>query len=375
MKWFEYLLFSGVVQGIFLSIVLSRVSRSNKEANRVLSVLLLLVSVILFSRIGLPKINYKISSHLWGYPDSLAFLFGPLYYLYFKRLLFAEKVKKHFFLHYIPALIHFLWVSSRNLRLSSEEIITLIQSGKLFPIWVLVTFSLTFSYLIYWIFSVSLIFRFKKYEVNVNSSRVPFVFSLVILAGILAGILTWFFWVIHFLFGIKILVFTDSDAGWIIIPLLTYFIGYHAIVQSQVFKLSPGGQKGLPRVNDATSHKILNDLKKIMQEEKPYLKPELTLSQLASMIQTSSNNLSWIINTNYKCNFYDYINQYRVSAFIEKLRQGEHKLQTLEGIAYDSGFNSKTTFNKVFTKIMNDSPGNYVKHLNSAGQPVEDMQV
>jgi AraC-like DNA-binding protein len=202
----------------------------------------------------------------------------------------------------------------------------------------------------------------------VNSIKVPFGFVMIILSGILAGIFIWFFWSINFLFGIKIFVFTNTNAGWIIIPFLTYFIGYYAIIQPEIFRLSPGTRKGMPRISPEISDKIRNELNRMMQQEKPYLDPGIRLAQLAAVLQTSSNNLSWIINSTSHCNFYDYINKYRVTAFIDKIKQGQHKHHTLLALAYDSGFNSKSTFNKVFRKFMHDNPGNYVKWMNKTNE-------
>jgi AraC-like DNA-binding protein len=43
------------------------------------------------------------------------------------------------------------------------------------------------------------------------------------------------------------------------------------------------------------------------------------------------------------------------------MEAGEHSLQTLLGLAFESGFNSKSTFNRAFKKLTNLSPNDYVK--------------
>ncbi|MEO0527365.1 MAG: helix-turn-helix domain-containing protein, partial [Bacteroidota bacterium] len=62
--------------------------------------------------------------------------------------------------------------------------------------------------------------------------------------------------------------------------------------------------------------------------------------------------------------FYDFINRYRVSDFVEKLKNKEHHEHTLLSLAYDVGFNSKTTFNKAFKKTMDHTPTAYLNKLN-----------
>lgn len=101
-----------------------------------------------------------------------------------------------------------------------------------------------------------------------------------------------------------------------------------------------------------------------MQEEELYLNPLLKLNDVAEKIQLDVTKLSWLINEGYKNNFYDFVNQYRIQAFIEKLNKKEHKRQTLLALAFEVGFNSKTTFNKSFKNKLGVTPSEYVKRLN-----------
>ncbi len=109
---------------------------------------------------------------------------------------------------------------------------------------------------------------------------------------------------------------------------------------------------------------ILKD--KILQEvvvNKLYEDPELSLSQLAKVLKTNASVLSKSVNQGFLMNFNDFINHYRVNAVIEKLKAGEHKTQTLLGIAYDCGFNSKATFNRAFKKATNLSPKDWIEKM------------
>ena len=97
-----------------------------------------------------------------------------------------------------------------------------------------------------------------------------------------------------------------------------------------------------------------------MQDKELFLEPQLTLSELARHANTNPSNLSKVINIATNQNFNDFINEYRVKAVIEKFEAGQHQTQTLLGIAYDSGFNSKATFNRSFKKITGLSPKDYL---------------
>ena len=101
----------------------------------------------------------------------------------------------------------------------------------------------------------------------------------------------------------------------------------------------------------------------LIQEEKLYQNPELTLTDLAKKLETNASIISKTINQGFQMNFNDCINNYRVEAVKKMLEQGEHKKSTLLGIAFDCGFNSKATFNRAFKKNTGKTPKEYL--LNS----------
>lgn len=102
---------------------------------------------------------------------------------------------------------------------------------------------------------------------------------------------------------------------------------------------------------------------KVVVTEQGFKDPELTLAILAKQTNLSPNLLSRIINKGFGANFNDFINQHRVAAVQTLLQQGEDKQQTLLGIAYDCGFNSKNTFNRAFRKHAGCSPKEYISQL------------
>jgi AraC-like DNA-binding protein len=98
-----------------------------------------------------------------------------------------------------------------------------------------------------------------------------------------------------------------------------------------------------------------------MVEEQLYLDPKLSLTNLADHINTSSNKLSWLINQDKKSNFYHYINSYRLEHFKKMAVLPENQNLTLLGIAYECGFNSKSTFNDYFKKSTGLTPFRWLK--------------
>ena len=98
-----------------------------------------------------------------------------------------------------------------------------------------------------------------------------------------------------------------------------------------------------------------------MMESKAYENPELTIYDLSIPLDIHVKKLSQIINQGYNMNFNDYVNQYRVQAVIKQMEAGNHSVQTLLSLAYDCGFNSKSTFNRSFKRWTSTSPNDYVK--------------
>ena len=101
-----------------------------------------------------------------------------------------------------------------------------------------------------------------------------------------------------------------------------------------------------------------------MEYEKLYKDPELNLNQVASLLDVHPNILSQTINSVENKNFYDYINQHRIEEFKRIVVLPENQKFTILSLAFESGFNSKTSFNRNFKKYMDCSPREYIKSQN-----------
>lgn len=114
-------------------------------------------------------------------------------------------------------------------------------------------------------------------------------------------------------------------------------------------------------LNDEKALVIHQKLKQAMLDEGLYKNADLTLNQLASHINIHPNTLSQVINTFENKTFYDYINELRVIEFKNQVVLDKNRKFTLLSIALECGFNSKTSFNRNFKKVMGITPTNYLK--------------
>ncbi|RZK56249.1 MAG: helix-turn-helix domain-containing protein, partial [Hymenobacter sp.] len=97
-------------------------------------------------------------------------------------------------------------------------------------------------------------------------------------------------------------------------------------------------------------------LLRLMADEQPWLEPELTLTELAQRLRTHPALLSKVINAGCGQNFNDFVNTYRVQEARRKLADPRFAHYSLVGVALESGFNSKSTFNRVFKKLLGQAP-------------------
>lgn len=101
-------------------------------------------------------------------------------------------------------------------------------------------------------------------------------------------------------------------------------------------------------------------LKKLMEREQVYLNPSLNLRGLAAQMKLHPNQLSWFINESLGLNFNDFINQYRIDHWLKLALDPANQRISLLGLAYESGFNSKSVFNTSFKKHKGLTPTNFI---------------
>jgi AraC-like DNA-binding protein len=153
---------------------------------------------------------------------------------------------------------------------------------------------------------------------------------------------------------------------------LVFYIGYFGIKQENIFttqevvenlRTEEKGRSDKYKKSGMKSElveELYGKLLKIMDEEKPYLDPRLSLTALAQLMEISPNQLSQIINQKASVNFHDFVNNYRVEEFIQNAQK--NKNFSLLALALDSGFNSKSSFNNIFKKQKGISPSKYLSN-------------
>lgn len=204
-----------------------------------------------------------------------------------------------------------------------------------------------------------------SYDENINLNWLRYCILAIALVFLSAVIVV----VLRDGFGLKFL-FNAEYIIYSIIILFIFYIGYFGIRHQHIFTNNPHIVPGKTiQVSDSEKYKnsglhddlalqIHSKLLKLMVEEKPYLEPKLTLSMLAQQLGVTSNQLSQVINQQEQVNFHDFVNRYRVDEFIRRAEQ--HPNYSFLALAFDSGFNSKSSFNSIFKKQKGNTPSKYM---------------
>lgn len=172
----------------------------------------------------------------------------------------------------------------------------------------------------------------------------------------------------------------SSTIIFIFILLAICYIGIHGIRQSEIFIDSPAWSEEErytpPNIkedsfrgtgvesHDGGDEEKYERLIRFMENDKPYLDYELNLPGLARKLGLRSHYLSQLINQKSRKNFFDFVNTYRVNEFKKRARQPNRRLYTIMSLAYDCGFNSKTTFNRVFKNHTGYTPSEFFNNHN-----------
>ena len=108
---------------------------------------------------------------------------------------------------------------------------------------------------------------------------------------------------------------------------------------------------------------LYKQLKKLMEEEKPHLDSDLTLSTLSTKLNITTKILSQAINQIEGINYSQFVSKYRVEEVKRLMQRSDYKNITIAAIAYDSGFSSISTFNTAFKKHTGQTAKAYRKAL------------
>ncbi len=373
------LILIGGIQGFVLTVVLLiRSGSKNPVPYRLLSILILSVSMDMV-------VTYMNLSGLLEHYPPLLFISDPLYtlsgcllYLFVQALLSEKFVfKPMYLLFFIPFGIETVFfIASAGIPHENVQIIHSLTTGGPHATDFAIFWALELTYNAGMTIAAAAVLQryarnLKDYVTDVGK------FSLRGLRIFLRLALLFFM-----LQGIFLLLFTAgissiATAFTILYSLMAvtfYMISYWTLSDPPVFIRATIEQSsrttrkntGKYRKNPLDNKKaeaIAVELMKFMEEEKLYLTNGIKLEHIAQRLSTSTNTVSQVLNQDLKVNFYDFINQYRVEEAKRLMHDPAQRKLTLFAVALNAGFSSKSTFNKVFKENTGTTPSQYFRTI------------
>ena len=176
-----------------------------------------------------------------------------------------------------------------------------------------------------------------------------------------------FFW-IKLLFQAEYYYFTRFfyNPFLVSISILTYWLSFSGYQQRKLSLLLPHNKPS--DLEYKTLEKISQQLESLMEKQQVYTNAELSLDHLAKLLDTKAYLLSNTFKHIYKSTFYQYINQKRAQAFKAELLDPNNEKYALLALAYQAGFNSKSSFHRAIKKEFGLTPSELKKSLSSKGE-------
>ena len=359
------LIIASVFIGLTFGLLLILTDRVNRRANILLG---LLSFIIVFWNIWVLSVDFRVFEHYPWFcliPLNYSLALGPLLYLYTRKITNASFIfrVKHL-LHFAPVILelifHFM-IATKAIDSGIRPVDSMIFAN-LIPIIQLLALS---SIIIYTLKALQEIGKYHKWlKANYSNDRqyqLRWLYRLIIIFAALWVMLVPYTVVDYFFFDFQLTI-ADYYPIYILMSIITIWISAEAFLRPEVVFLEPNVvEANGEKESNLNFHLESNWLRNEMARNQYFLDPEMTLRKLAEELDLHPNHLSKVINSGISKNFADFINQYRVDSVISRINDPKYDHITLLGISFECGFNSKTTFNRVFKNITGKTPFQFKK--------------
>jgi AraC-like DNA-binding protein len=365
---FLMLCYGGIIQGIFIILLLNNRGVRKGRANLFLTILLIALTFSIAHILFAGRLINHMSVEVYSVGDPTFYLIAPLLWFYTLELTGQRGAwSRKRIIHFVP----FFFIITFSLFFQAAD-------HEAFQQFLAVQHrSVTIG------FWTALVIQFSWYQVLVHRTWAAYKraaqFELSNTEDISIEWVRFFmivFLIINMLFLIGLFAAIHlGDGSWlprataILFSASIFALGYKGILQKEVFQSV--------RVNDVVDRTVasatatrayiqdpkLGALLAHMEEKKPFLDPELTLTELARQSGLTRGQLSSLINQGTDANFYDFVNKYRVEEVKRLMVDPSFNNYNMLGLALEAGFKSKSTFNLIFKRFTGLTPSEYRKNL------------
>ncbi|MEZ4931222.1 MAG: AraC family transcriptional regulator [Saprospiraceae bacterium] len=389
---YSSLLLPSFVHGLlFFLILMWRGIRQERLADKFLALILLTYTL----RVGSWMLGFAgwYDSHdghttfMFYFPTNHWLAIGPLFYFYFFYITDSQfKWERRYWWHFLPEGI---WLLRSLSIFMADLVISHWIKGETLPLfyhthgeWLdhgwgffdkVFTIAEPISIIVYVYLTLRL---FRQYRIYIlenfsDTGQIHFSWLRNILVAFVVGYLVWIAFDIADALSDEGLSYVEDWYSFFFLGLLIYYLSIAGFANGSMER--PQLQLHFKPDSNATANNISafekelgtwrGKIESCLAQQKPHLQPDLSLSEMAALLNLSPPTLSKAINAGFQKNFNELINEYRVMEVKEKLADPANAHLTMLAIAMECGFSSKATFNRVFKKLEGVSPSEYMAGL------------
>ncbi|MDT8324707.1 MAG: helix-turn-helix domain-containing protein [Bacteroidota bacterium] len=370
----------GIAQGFFLALLLRR-RHWTLYANRMLAALMAMYGIILFNLLLQDVGFYAAYPKLWMLLSGLPLVTGPLHYLYARHLIHpGRRLRTTDLLHALPFFLYkltelpLLFASDASMQQLLADV-----AGSGIPerfFWF--NWSIIAQGTLYMGATLLMLQRhgrgLEQLASGADQLRLTWLRNITLLS-----MLAWLIFATEYVLYLSGIMLAERfGVSGLFGGVLVYVMGYMGLSRSEVLE-TPGAASSMEALShfreeeedaDAPAYarsglsaeradEAAARLRALLDDEHVYRESGLTLPALARRMDLSPHNLSEVINTRFGQNFFDLVNSCRVREVCERLSDPGARQFTILAIAFDAGFNSKTSFNTIFKRHTGMTPSAY----------------
>jgi AraC-like DNA-binding protein len=368
----NFVIISGILQCIILAGILIFYKKENRLGNVSIGLVVLICGLHFSWPLIIDTNIADIFRWSFFFPYSYLLAIGPLLLLYTKSLsIHGFQFQQKDWIHFLPVLaevllqLFFIILSIRRQELFYEvpgflvfRMVEFIAAG--------------ISIFIYGKRAIAILQKHELWVADNFSDKKNITLSWLhrLIRYLRILLTTWL------IFELSFLIFQYFQLHFIPVYLLLYlllivmtyscyWIGIQAMTKSEVLSrttaMDPPAEitSGYSKLTQSVLSEHAKLIAVVMENERLYLEESLSLRMLASRLKLDPNLVSHVLNTIVGKSFYDYVNEFRVNEVKRKIQDPSCSHLKIVELAFESGFNSKATFNRVFKKVTGKSPSQY----------------
>lgn len=363
-------------QFLFVALFLFQNKKGKSISNKLLALVFLMLAVAVFNfyimvydvQTGIPQILFL--------DDTFMLAYGPILYIFTQSVIYKNYTfKRKDIIHFIPFIISFvlfillLWFYQSGVF---DQVTRQIRNQSI-PVYFRIAELLILLHIFYYLYRSKTEINkvvgkamefyssfnqdnFKLLQFILNCFIILFLLSLfhsfLPFIGIRNGLL------ITLLLMVLFMLFFISS---VLLKLLNQSSNESGAISQDTYKEKNryAGSNLSKEELQVTKDRLWN----YMIDNERYLDSELNIADLSKELNLSSKMLSQVINEGYNCNFFDFVNKFRIEMAKSLFEDQSDSKLTISEVMYDSGFNSKSSFNTAFKKFTQKTPTQFKKDL------------